>query len=59
MRIGLVCMLKGKGMKKGFTGIKALKNLSQDEIDKKAYEATLYNIEYTLECLKWVKNYGK
>ena len=59
MRIGLVCMLKGKGMKKGFTGIKALENLSQSEIDRKACEATLYNIEYTLECLKWVKKYGK
>lgn len=59
MRIGLVCMLKVKGMKKGFTGIKALETLSQNEIDKRACEAALYNIEYTLECLKWVKNYGK
>lgn len=59
MRIGLVCMLKGKGMKKGFTGIKALKNLSQNDIEKKASKAALYNIDYTLECLKWVKNYGK
>ncbi|WP_319369850.1 TIM barrel protein [uncultured Ilyobacter sp.] len=59
MRIGLVCMLKGKGMKKGFKGIKALENLSQVEIDRKACEAALYNIEYTLECLEWVKNHGK
>lgn len=59
MRIGLVCMLKGKGMKKGFTGIKALENLSQNEIDRRACEAALYNIEYNLECLEWVKNYGK
>jgi len=59
MRIGLVCMLKGKGMKKGFTGIKALENLSENEIEKKASKAALYNIEYNLECLEWVKNYGK
>lgn len=59
MRIGLVCMLKGKGMKKGFTGIRALKKLSQDEIEKKACEAALFNINYTLECLKWVKSCGK
>lgn len=59
MRVGLVCMLKGKGMKKGFTGIKALENLSKNEIEKKASEAALYNIEYNLECLEWVKNYGK
>ncbi len=59
MKIGLVCMLKGRGMKKGFTGIRALENLTQSEIDKKALEAALYNIEYTLECLKWVKTYGQ
>ncbi|WP_321328069.1 hypothetical protein [uncultured Ilyobacter sp.] len=59
MKIGLVCMLKGRGMKKGFTGIKALENLPQNEIDKKACEAALYNIEYTLECLKWVKTHGQ
>jgi len=59
MKIGLVCMLKGKGMKKGFTGIKALEKLSQVEIDKKACEAALYNIDYTLECLKWIKNHGQ
>ncbi|ADO82267.1 UV DNA damage repair endonuclease UvsE [Ilyobacter polytropus] len=59
MKIGLVCMLKGRGMKKGFTGIKALEKLSQVEIDKKACEAALYNIDYTLECLKWVKNHGQ
>ncbi|WP_321329173.1 UV DNA damage repair endonuclease UvsE [uncultured Ilyobacter sp.] len=52
-------MLKGKGMKKGFTGITALGNTSQNEIDRKVCEAALYNIEYTLECLEWVKNFGK
>lgn len=59
MKIGLVCMLKGKGMKKGFTGIKALENMSINEIERRASEAALYNIEYNLECLEWIKNYGK
>lgn len=59
MKIGLVCMMKGKGMKKGFQGLNALKKLSQEEITTRGTEASIYNINYTLDCLEWVKKSGK
>lgn len=59
MKIGLVCMMKGKGMKKGFQGLNALKKLSKEDIGKKGEEASIYNINYTLDCLEWVKTNGK
>lgn len=50
---GLVCMRKGKGFKKGFTGIKQIEKASQSEVDRKLFEATLYNIQVTHDNIKW------
>lgn len=44
--IGLVCMLDGKGMKKGSNSIKNL-----DE--KKLKEAAIFNLNYTIDCIKF------
>lgn len=44
--LGLVCMLDGKGMKKG---INALKNFNLEKVK----EAALFNLDYTLECIKF------
>ncbi len=57
MKIGLVCMRKGRGMKKGVVGIKSLEKLSQKEINIKLLEASLFNIDYTLDCLEWVRKH--
>ena len=44
--LGLVCMLDGKGMKKG---VNALKNFNLEKVK----EAALFNLDYTLECIKF------
>lgn len=44
--LGLVCMLYGKGMKKGINSINNI-NIA------KLKEATLFNIDYTLNCLEY------
>lgn len=44
--LGLVCMLDGKGMKKG---VNALKNFNLEKVK----EAALFNLDYTLDCIKF------
>lgn len=48
--IGLVCMFDGKGMKKGSNTIK---NIDENKLKI----AAIFNLEYTLECIKFcIKN---
>ncbi|WP_047383810.1 TIM barrel protein [Cetobacterium sp. ZWU0022] len=49
--LGLVCMLDGKGMKKGVASLKAF-NL------EKVREAALFNLDYTLETIRFCRLKG-
>lgn len=49
--LGLVCMLDGKSMKKG---VNALKNFDLEKVK----EAALFNLDYTLECIKFCLKNG-
>ena len=49
--LGFVCMLDGKGMKKG---VNALKNFNLEKVK----EAALFNLDYTLECIKFCLKNG-
>lgn len=50
--LGLVCMLDGKGMKKG---VSSLKNFNLEKVK----EAALFNLDYTLDCMRFciIKGY--
>ena len=49
--LGLVCMLDGKGMKKG---VNALKNFDLEKVK----EAALFNLDYALECIQFCLKNG-
>ncbi|MBC2852156.1 hypothetical protein H5J22_12180 [Cetobacterium sp. 8H] len=49
--LGLVCMLDGRGMKKG---VNALKNFNPEKVKL----AALFNLDYTLECIKFCLEKG-
>ena len=53
MKLGLVCMRKGTGFKKGFTGKKAITKATQSEINSKLYKATLYNLKETISNIQY------
>lgn len=53
MRLGLVCMMNGKSMRKGITGIKAMQNMDDVEFVRRMRTATEFNIQYTKNCIQW------
>lgn len=53
MNLGLVCMRKGRGFKKGFTGKKAINKAIQSEVNSKLYRVTLYNLKETISNIQY------
>ena len=49
--LGLVCMLDGKGMKKG---VSTFKNFDLEKVK----EVALFNLDYTLECIQFCLKNG-
>lgn len=52
-KLGLVCMRKGQGFKKGFTGLKAIKKATQSDINERLLKATLFNLEQTYDNISY------
>jgi len=53
MKIGLVCMRKGQSFKKGFTGLKALRQASENEKREKLFNASIFNLKQTYKNVQF------
>ena len=53
MNLGLVCMRKCRGFKKGFSGIKALQKASNTQVRSKLSEASIYNLKETISNIQY------